>query len=135
MMSISGLPRLFAALAVTICAPLSTATPALAQRADAGWHPAPLTAPTWIAPPSIGPAAPASAIAADSTRIPRTYWFEGAALLGSVSGVLGAVMGVDLCGYDQDCRRPVLAALEGLLIVGVVGFGVGAMIGGQFPKS
>jgi hypothetical protein len=134
-MSISGVPHFLVVVAATICVQLPTATRALAQRADAGWHPAPLRAPSWIAPASFRRAAPVRATAGDSTRIPRTYWFEGAALLGSVSGVLGAVMGVDLCGYDQDCRRPVLAAFEGLFIVGVVGFGVGALIGGQFPKS
>jgi hypothetical protein len=67
--------------------------------------------------------------------IPRTYWLEGAGILGAAAGLFGVYAGVELCHYSEGCHNPVPGAVAGLLIVGVVGFGLGALIGGQFPKS
>lgn len=80
-----------------------------------------------------GEAAPWSATS-DSTRIPPTYWREGALIGGLALGAVTALFAVELCGYDQVCHQPVLSAVVGFALGGVVGGGVGALIGGQFPK-
>ena len=42
----------------------------------------------------------------------------------------------DACprNYDESCRGPVAAATAGAFVLGVIGFGLGALIGGQFSK-
>jgi len=134
-MSMPVIPRFLASLAVMMCLHLPAASRALAQRADAGWQPAPLRAPSWIAPAASSRSTSWSATVRDSTRIPRTYWLEGAGIVGALSGLFGVYLGVDLCDNTEGCHSPVPGALAGLVIVGVVGFGVGALIGGQFPES
>jgi hypothetical protein len=69
----------------------------------------------------------------DSTTIPPTHWRTGALIGGGALGLLGAVTFIGLCGYDGPCHQPVLAAAGGFALGGLVGFGVGALIGGQFP--
>ena len=103
-------------------------------------------------PPAIGPQAPAGEanlrarylgvrpltlqIVADSSRIPRTYWKAGAVIGGGAMGVLGAAAFVSLCGYDEGpCHNPLLWGAGGFALFGIVGFGVGALIGGQFPMT
>jgi hypothetical protein len=134
-MSVAVILRCRPLLTAVACLELATARCALAQRADAGWHPAPLRPPSWVVPAVSWGSTPPSAAARDSTRFPPTYWLEGAAILGGLSGAFGAYAGVDLCRNSEGCHNPVPSALVGLLLVGWVGFGVGALIGGLFPKG
>jgi hypothetical protein len=134
-MSIRMIPRSLGPVAITICLQLLAAAPARAQRTDAGWHSTPLRAPSWITVPSSSRWSFVGTPPRDSTRIPRTYWLEGAGILGATSAIFGAYLGAGLCHYYETCRHPGVAGLEGFLMLGVVGFGVGALIGGQFPRS
>jgi hypothetical protein len=72
--------------------------------------------------------------AIDTTRIPSTYWLEGALIGGGALGVLAASTGLELCHYDGPCHAPVAAAVGGFVLGGLIGSGVGALIGGQIPK-
>jgi len=71
----------------------------------------------------------------DSTRIPPTHWRQGALIGGGALGLLGALTFVSLCSYDGPCHNPALFAAGGFALFGLVGFGVGALIGGQFPMG
>jgi hypothetical protein len=54
---------------------------------------------------------------------------------GSLFAVAFGILGVQLCGYDEgDCHNPALKAAAGAVIGFVLGFGPGALLGGQFPK-
>ncbi len=125
----------FRRLLVAISTLALLAAPALAQRADTTWRSASTTPafnvgsllPVW----TVGQ----RTIVPDSSRIPRTHWLEVGAVAGGVGGILGGVLAVQLCGYERVCPRPALAALSGFFVLGVVTFGLGALIGGQFPKS
>ncbi len=134
-MRIRIIVRSLAPVAVGVCFLLPATRCALAQRADAGWHPAAMRAPSWISAPSSSRATSGGTTARDSTRIPRTYWLEGAGILGAASGIFGAYVGVGLCHYYETCHNPAVAGLEAFFIFGALGFGIGALIGGQFPKS
>jgi hypothetical protein len=121
-------------LGFLVAASLFLAQPGSAQRIERGWQPSPPHLQLNARPGSTTrPALPATAFA-DSSAIPPTHWFEGAAIGGVIGGVAGAILAVDLCNYDSPCHRPVLAGVGGGLVLGVIGFGVGALIGGQFPK-
>ena len=67
----------------------------------------------------------------DSTKtIPRTYWLEGAA-------IGGVVMGVFTIGFAHGMSESPTGVADdaiAFLIGAAVGFPVGALIGGQFPK-
>jgi hypothetical protein len=80
--------------------------------------------------------APLSPVDSDSLNLPRTHWKEGAILLGGFGTVAGVLIGVGFCGYDgastANCPRD--TALTALLL-GLSGATIGALIGGQFPKS
>jgi hypothetical protein len=69
---------------------------------------------------------------------PRTYWLPGAILGTAVFGLLGASLGAGLCG-DADTQQStgecVLAGAEGFLIGAAVGFPLGGLIGGAFPRK
>lgn len=82
---------------------------------------------------SIVPAPVDRSAAADSVVIPPTHWMAGAMIGGTMLGLLTAAAGVGLCGYEGPCQRPVLAAAAGFAFGGVVGSGISALIGGQFP--
>jgi len=73
--------------------------------------------------------------ASDSTTIPPTHWKQGALIGGGALGLLGALTFVSLCSYDGPCHNPALFAVGGFALFGLVGFGVGALIGGQFPMG
>src|SRR5438067_740430 len=63
---------------------------------------------------------------------PSTYWLEGGLIGGIGLGVLSAYESGGLCESSDGC-------IAGRVTVGVLGaalgFIVGALIGGQFPKS
>jgi hypothetical protein len=73
--------------------------------------------------------------AADSARIASTHWKTGAVVGGTALGAFGAAAFVSLSCYDGPCHNQVVAGLGGFLLFGIVGFGLGALVGGQFPAS
>ncbi len=70
---------------------------------------------------------PRPSVGADSTGIRGTHWLEG----GLIGGVVMGVVGAGFCGYTS---LPCIAAGFAFL-GGFIGFPVGALIGGQFPKG
>jgi hypothetical protein len=69
-------------------------------------------------------------------RIPPTYWVEGGAIGAVIAGVGVASLAHGLC-RDSDAAEKsncALALLGGSMLGGAVGFGVGALVGGLFPK-
>lgn len=72
---------------------------------------------------------------ADFSRIPRTRWKTGALVGGALLGAFGAAALVSLSCYDGPCHNQVLAGIGGFVGFGIVGFGLGALIGGQFPMA
>lgn len=68
----------------------------------------------------------------DTTKtIPKTYWLEGGVIGGVALGVLAVMMEQGLSEGDTSTLGHV-----GAFIIGAgVGFPVGALIGGQFPKQ
>ncbi len=71
----------------------------------------------------------------DSARIRPTHWLTGALIGGTALGALGLIGGYQLCDMgDTPCNNRPQAMLALGFIFGMVGFGVGALIGGQFPK-
>ncbi len=73
--------------------------------------------------------------AADSVRIAATHWKAGAVVGGTMLGLLGAAAFVGLCGSDSPCQHPAGSAIGGFALGAAVGFGLGALVGGQFPAS
>ena len=75
---------------------------------------------------------------ADLHRSTRpTYWLTGGLIGGVGMGVLGAVVGAGMCADDDTDHSTgtcLLAGVVGAAIAGGVGFTVGALIGGLFPK-
>jgi hypothetical protein len=71
----------------------------------------------------------------DTTSIPKTYWLEGALVLGTLSGVFFTVLAGGLCSYSESETGP---CWDNALLGGVFGFGIGGtlggLIGGQFNK-
>jgi hypothetical protein len=68
-------------------------------------------------------------------EIQPTRWLTGGAIGGTVLGVLTGVLVAGLCeqsDIEQDCVFPTIG---GALVGGALGFTVGALIGGQFPKA
>ena len=77
-------------------------------------------------------ASPPGAFQLDSTRaIPRTYWLEGGVIGGLGLGVFTAMLVNGFSEGETNVSGNVMAFLFGAS----VGFPVGALIGGQFPKN
>jgi hypothetical protein len=72
---------------------------------------------------------------ADSTVIPPTHWKQGALLGGGAFGILGALSFAGLSCSEGPCHNTALAAVGGFALFGLFGFGLGALIGGQFPMA
>jgi len=74
--------------------------------------------------------------AADTLNLPKTYWKEGALMVGIPTAMLGAYGGYGLCGMDESSDPPncALAAVGGALVGGLIGATTGALIGGLFLK-
>ena len=68
-------------------------------------------------------------------QIKPTHWKEGGLIGGIVSGVLLGVFAQGMCAYAEgntlNCGR---ALIGGVVVGGGMGFALGALIGGQFPK-
>jgi hypothetical protein len=115
-----------------LAASLLLVSPGFAQRVDPHWPPPPFRVQLQLLPATAlhYPTTPR----ADSAVIPPSYWLEGGAIVGGLSAIAGGALAVGLCGYGGPCHNPGLAAVGGAVVVGLVGFGIGALIGGQFPK-
>lgn len=98
-----------------------------AQAPTVPWHAVPVVA-RWHGSTSLAGAV------IDSTRIPSTYWKEGALVGGGLLAVLVGAGALELCHYDGPCHHPVLAVTGGGVLGALIGTGIGALIGGQFPK-
>ena len=75
--------------------------------------------------------APTSSFHVDSTQaIPRTYWLEGGVIGGLTLGVLTVL---EFHAWSES--EPSTGRTVGVFfLAGGLGFSVGALIGGQFPK-
>jgi hypothetical protein len=91
-----------------------------------------LYTPTRVYHDALGMPWPADTVA---RHISPTYWREGG-LIGA--GSVGAFMAYFIYGFcqDSDTVRGSCAdeLVRGGLLGGLVGFGIGALVGGQFPK-
>jgi len=68
-------------------------------------------------------------VTTDSGGIPPTHWVLGGAIGVTIFGILGADFAMGL-GETEN----VLCGLGGFTLGAMIGFPVGALIGGQFPK-
>jgi hypothetical protein len=69
-------------------------------------------------------------------QIKPTYWKEGALVGGIVSGIFFAWLAHGLCTYDDGSNRNCgLQLVGGAVFGGGLGFGLGGLVGGQFPKG
>lgn len=84
----------------------------------------------------VSPAFPSTSpavhhVMADSVRvIPRTYWVEAGLVGAAVLGILGYEIGGLYC--EGGCTG---SRISGIVVGGSLGFTVGALVGGQFPKG
>lgn len=77
-------------------------------------------------------AVPPTPFHVDTTKvIPPTYWLEGGVIGGVGMGVFGVMFAQ---GMREDSGSHVAGDVGAFLIGGTLGFTVGALIGGQFPK-
>ena len=87
------------------------------------------------APSILFYSAPAQVMDADSLNIPPTHWKTGA-LIGAGAGVAtGLWFGYKMCGFDGPRENCAPGMIASALLFGFVGYGLGALVGGQFPKS
>jgi hypothetical protein len=71
-------------------------------------------------------------------QIPPTHWVEGGIIGGIALGAFGIWLGHGLCqdtdaGSEPGCTAK--AVIGGGIVGGGIGFLLGALIGGQFPKN
>ena len=71
----------------------------------------------------------------DTLDLKPSYWKEGGLIGAGVLGLSGLIVAAEFCGYsdtgDDDCT---LGTIGGAVVGSALGFGVGALIGGMFPK-
>jgi hypothetical protein len=67
-------------------------------------------------------------------RIKPTYWKEGGIVGAVAAGAFLAYPAGGLCQYSDSGESCGGAAIGGAVLGAGVGFGLGALIGGQFPK-
>ena len=87
------------------------------------------------APSVLFRSGPLESVEADSLNTPPTHWKEGALIGAGVGVATGLWFAYEMCGFDgprENCAPGMAAAA---LFLGVAGYGLGALIGGQFPKS
>ncbi|NNG17544.1 MAG: hypothetical protein HKM89_13795 [Gemmatimonadales bacterium] len=63
-----------------------------------------------------------------------SHWQEGLVLGAMLGGVFGGLMGHGLCKFDESQRSCGGTAIKGALLLAAPGGGLGALIGGLFPK-
>jgi hypothetical protein len=71
----------------------------------------------------------------DTLHLPRTYWKEGALIVGIPSAIFGAALGSGMCGMEESIgKNCTLSGLAFGAVLGGVGAITGALIGGQIEK-
>ncbi len=80
--------------------------------------------------------APMTSPATDTLHLPRTYWKEGALIVGIPSAIFGGALGIGLCHFSdtpggKNCTLPALGMAA---FIGGLGAITGALIGGQFDR-
>jgi hypothetical protein len=119
---------------------LLASTSAAAQATGIAWPPLAQASPSPLyAEYSAGPIDRAgfSREAVDTTprQIKPTYWKEGGVVGGALGGVFVATLAYGLCTQSEGNTRHCGFKLLGGAVLGAgAGFGLGALIGGQFPK-
>ncbi len=110
---------LVAALATLLPAAASAQQPRVRPSASVLFRPAPVAA------------------ASDTLHLPRTYWKEGALIVGIPSALFGGAVGVGLCGLNESGNDSscVGAPIGMAIFFGALGAITGALIGGQFNKQ
>jgi len=110
-------------------------TPGASQRIErlpVRWGP---DLPAETSPPHAIPASTLQSIR-DSTVYQASYWQEGLVAGGMTGAILGGLAGAAVCGMsessDSNCG---LKVLLGAFIAATPGAGLGALIGGLFPKE
>jgi hypothetical protein len=107
-------------------------------RPQAGHGPMRAAAFATYTPTSFEPTVELTDLNADLRRDTRpTYWLTGGIIGGATLGVLGAVLGAGLCAESESHESTgtcILAGIGGGVLSAGVGFTVGALIGGLFPK-
>lgn len=69
-------------------------------------------------------------------QIRPTYWKEGGLIGGVASSILVGLFAQGMCAYAEgNTRNCGLSLITGAVLGGGVGFGLGALVGGQFPKG
>lgn len=66
--------------------------------------------------------------------LPPNHWLEGGLIGGGVLGVLGSASFVGWCNSGARRGHCAQAAVGGFLLSAALGFGLGAIVGSQFPK-
>ena len=89
--------------------------------------------------PLGGPLNPGSLLAEQADTVPRqikpTHWKEGGLVGALAVGAFGVWLGNEICRNSDTASGCTGLALSGALGGGVLGFLIGALIGGQFPKQ
>ena len=85
--------------------------------------------------PQLTRFAPVDAGTLRSYRVPETHWKEGAAVGGMVGAVLVGMYANGMCQYSDVSDGCGGALITGVVIGGLLGFGVGGLVGGMFPKD
>lgn len=113
---------------------LARTSSAAAQRPVVPWRATPVAA-AFTPRPSRPVGRTIRWSAPDSAAIHRTYWLEGGIAGSAIVALLGATFAVSMCHYsDTGCVNSGLRALGGFVGGAVLGFGPGALIGGQFRR-
>jgi hypothetical protein len=101
--------------------------------------------PLWRAdpPPAFAPSTPTGLaglasreVGSAPTTVYPTYWKEGGIVGAILVGLAGAAVAGGLCGSSETNQGGCTGTTVGGLVVGgLTGFGLGALIGGQFRKQ
>ena len=69
-------------------------------------------------------------------QIRPTYWKEGGLIGGVAASIFVGLFAQGMCAYAEGSTRNCgLSLITGVVLGGGVGFGLGALVGGQFPKG
>jgi hypothetical protein len=110
---------------------LLSASPARAQQPLVRQTPQPLrAAPIVFRPPATAGLRLAPLLPSDSSTIRPTHWVEGGLIGAAVAGAGFALLGQLFC--EQNCTQ---RSAEAAVLGGALGFVIGALIGGSFPKQ
>jgi len=87
-------------------------------------------------PPAGGISASTLKSIRDSTVYRASHWQEGLVAGGVVGGIVGGLVGAAICGLSESSESSCeLKVLLGALVLAPPAAGLGALIGGLFPKE